>query len=62
MRLNTLSQTDPFGENQTGTQQRLPMSWRCLNSELVYCPIKPNSFDWSRTFEKAIARKGGCYE
>jgi hypothetical protein len=57
MRLNTLSQIEPFGERQTGTQRqkRLPMSWRHLNDKTVRCPIKP-------CFEKAIAIKGGDYE
>jgi hypothetical protein len=61
MRIITVSEIEPFGERQTGTQRqtRLPMSSQQLNRETVHCPIKPIS---SRTGEKAIARKGGCYE
>ena len=60
MRLITLSQIVKFGERQTGTQRRLSMLWQHLNGETVHCLINP--MGWSRTFEKAIARKGGSYE
>jgi hypothetical protein len=59
MHLTTLSEIDPFGERQTGTQRqkRVPMPSRHLNDKTRHYPIKP-----SRTSEKAFATKGGCYE
>jgi hypothetical protein len=66
MRIMTVSQISPFGESQTRTQRqkRWPMpSRRHRNHETVRCPIKRIlSSISSRSFEKAIARTGGCYE
>ncbi len=63
MRLITLSEIEPVGERQTGTQRqkRVPMPSRQLNGETLHCLIKPHSF-WSRIVEKAFAITGGGYE
>jgi hypothetical protein len=62
MRLMTLSEIEPVGERQTGTQrQRVPMPSQHLNGETGHCPIKPHCF-WSRIVEKAFAITGGGYE
>jgi hypothetical protein len=63
MRLNTVSQIEPFGERQTHNQQRQPsrhvaLNWVHLNRQPAHCPIKPN-----RIIGEAIAIiQGGCYE